>query len=118
MHRRNALRAEKILQDRLFRNPKIDVVWDSVVEEIVGIPEPPEVTGVRLRNLRTGAVSEHRCDGVFVAIGHTPVTELGRRAAAARRGGLHADRAGFDRDRRFPGSLPPATSRTRCSARR
>jgi thioredoxin reductase (NADPH) len=76
VHRRNALRAEKILQDRLFRNPKIDIVWDSVVEEILGIPEPPEVTGVRLRNLRTGSVTEHRCDGVFIAIGHTPVTEL------------------------------------------
>src|SRR3954468_11350181 len=58
IHRRNTLRAEKILQDRLFRNPKIDIVWDSVVDEIVGIPEPPEVTGVRLRNLRTGAVTE------------------------------------------------------------
>ena len=76
VHRRNALRAEKILQERLFRNPKIDVVWDSVVEEILGVPEPPEVTGVRLRNLRTGAVAERVCDGVFVAIGHTPVTEL------------------------------------------
>ena len=76
VHRRDALRAEKILQDRLFRNEKIAVIWDSVVEEIVGIPEPPEVTGVRLRNLRTGAVSEVGCDGVFVAIGHTPVTGL------------------------------------------
>jgi thioredoxin reductase (NADPH) len=76
IHRRNALRAEKILQDRLFRNPKIDIVWDTVVDEIVGIPEPPEVTGVKLRNLRTGAVTERACDGVFVAIGHTPVTEL------------------------------------------
>jgi thioredoxin reductase (NADPH) len=70
------LRAEKILQDRLFRNPKIDIVWDTVVDEIVGIPEPPEVTGVKLRNLRTGALTERACDGVFVAIGHTPVTEL------------------------------------------
>ena len=76
VHRRAALRAEKILQDRVFRNPKIAVIWDSVVEEILGIPEPPEVTGVRLRNLRTGAVTEQACDGVFVAIGHTPVTEL------------------------------------------
>jgi thioredoxin reductase (NADPH) len=74
VHRRNALRAEKILQDRLFRNPKIEVIWDSVVEEIIGVPEPPEVTGVRLRNLRTGAAGEHRCDGVFIAIGHTPTT--------------------------------------------
>jgi thioredoxin reductase (NADPH) len=76
VHRRDALRAEKILQQRLFRNPKIDIVWDSIVEEILGIPEPPEVTGVRLRNLRSGAVGEHACDGVFIAIGHTPVTGL------------------------------------------
>ncbi len=76
IHRRDTLRAEKILQDRLFRNPKIAIVWDSVVEEILGIAEPPEVTGVRLRNIKTGAVSERACEGVFVAIGHTPVTEL------------------------------------------
>jgi thioredoxin reductase (NADPH) len=76
VHRRDRLRAEKILQDRLFRNPKIDIIWDTVVEEIVGVVEPPEVTGVKLRNLRTGAVTERAIDGVFVAIGHTPVTEL------------------------------------------
>ena len=76
VHRRDALRAEKILQDRLFRNPKIDVVWDNVVEEILGVPEPPVVTGIRLRNARTGALSEHACDGIFIAIGHTPVTEF------------------------------------------
>jgi thioredoxin reductase (NADPH) len=76
VHRRTALRAEKILQDRLFRNPKIDIIWDSVVEEIFGEPEPPQVTGVRLRNVRTGAASDLRCDGVFIAIGHTPVTGL------------------------------------------
>jgi thioredoxin reductase (NADPH) len=76
VHRRNALRAEKILQDRLFRNPKIDIVWDSVVEEILGVPEPPIVTGIRLRNVRSGALTEHACDGVFIAIGHTPVTGL------------------------------------------
>src|SRR5215472_14128217 len=74
VHRRDALRAEKILQERLFRNPKINVIWDSVVEEIRGIAEPPQVTGVRLRNLRNGAITERACDGVFVAIGHTPVT--------------------------------------------
>jgi thioredoxin reductase (NADPH) len=74
IHRRDALRAEKILQDRLFRNPKIDIVWDSVVEEILGEPEPPTVTGVRLRNVRSGLARELLCDGVFIAIGHTPVT--------------------------------------------
>jgi len=76
IHRRDTLRAEKILQDRMFRNPKIAVVWDSVVEEILGVPEPPEVTGVRLRNVKTGGISERACEGVFIAIGHTPVTEL------------------------------------------
>ena len=60
IHRRDQLRAEKILQDRLFRNPKIEIVWDSVVEEILGdAPRPPRVTGVRLRNIATGAV--RRC---------------------------------------------------------
>jgi thioredoxin reductase (NADPH) len=76
VHRRDTLRAEKILQDRLFRNPKIAVIWDSVVEEILGVPEPPEVTGVRLRDVKTGVLSEHACEGVFIAIGHNPVTEL------------------------------------------
>jgi thioredoxin reductase (NADPH) len=76
VHRRDALRAEKILQDRLFRHPKIDVIWDTVIEEILGEPEPPQVTGVRLRSQRTGALSDHPCDGVFIAIGHTPVTDL------------------------------------------
>ena len=76
IHRRDTLRAEKILQDRLFRNPKIAVIWDSVVEEVLGTPEPPEVTGVRLRNVKTGALSDRSCEGVFIAIGHTPVTEL------------------------------------------
>src|SRR5260370_14765902 len=74
IHRRDALRAEKILQERLFRNPKIGIIWDSVVEEILGVREPPTVTGVRLRNTRTGNLSDLPCDGVFVAIGHTPVT--------------------------------------------
>jgi thioredoxin reductase (NADPH) len=76
VHRRDALRAEKILQDRLFANPKIAVVWDSVVDEILGIAEPPAVTGVRLRNLCTGGARDHPCDGVFIAIGHTPATGL------------------------------------------
>jgi thioredoxin reductase (NADPH) len=76
VHRRDILRAEKILQDRLFRNPKIEIIWDSVVDDILGLPEPPTVTGIRLRNVRSGAVSELGCDGVFVAIGHTPVTDF------------------------------------------
>src|SRR6201996_2861838 len=76
VHRRNALRAEKILQARLFRNPKIDIIWDTVVAEILGEREPPRVTGVRLRNVPTGRLFDLACDGVFVAIGHTPVTGL------------------------------------------
>jgi thioredoxin reductase (NADPH) len=76
IHRRGALRAEKILQDRLFRNPKIEILWNSVVTEILGVREPPRVTGVRVRNLFTGEESERACEGVFIAIGHTPVTDF------------------------------------------
>jgi thioredoxin reductase (NADPH) len=76
VHRRNTFRAERILQDRLFKNPKISVVWDSVVDEITGADDPRKVTGVTLRNVRTGALSQLVCDGVFIAIGHAPATEL------------------------------------------
>jgi thioredoxin reductase (NADPH) len=76
VHRRDSLRAEKILQDRLFKHPMIDVVWNSVVEEILGADDPPKVTGIRLKNVRTGTVEERPVDGVFIAIGHTPATEL------------------------------------------
>jgi thioredoxin reductase (NADPH) len=80
IHRRNEFRAEKILQERLFGKPNVKVVWDTTVEEILGKPAapplPPSTTGVRLRNVRTGAVSELPIDGVFVAIGHAPAVEL------------------------------------------
>jgi thioredoxin reductase (NADPH) len=76
VHRRDALRAERILQDRLFKHDKISLVWDSAVEEIRGNDTPPAVTHVRLRNLKTGSVSELPSDGVFIAIGHRPATEL------------------------------------------
>jgi thioredoxin reductase (NADPH) len=76
VHRRDAFRAEKILQDRLFRLPNVQVVWDSALEEICGQDNPPSVTHVRIRNVKTGAVSELRTDGVFIAIGHKPSTEL------------------------------------------
>jgi thioredoxin reductase (NADPH) len=76
VHRRDSLRAERILQDRLFAHPKVEVVWDSAVEEICGTQGPPSVTHLRLKNTRTGAMSELRADGVFVAIGHKPSTEL------------------------------------------
>ena len=76
IHRRDSLRAEKIAQDRMFSNPKVSVVWDSVVEEIVGTDAPTSVTGVRLKNVKTGEVSTLKCDGVFIAIGHNPNTDL------------------------------------------
>jgi thioredoxin reductase (NADPH) len=76
VHRRDSFRAEKILQDRLFKNPKIKVIWDTVLDDVIGSDAPPKVTHVRLKNVKTGAVSEHAVDGVFIAIGHTPATEL------------------------------------------
>ena len=76
VHRRDSLRAEKILQQRLFANPKISVIWDHVVDEILGTDEPPGVTGLRLRHARTGAAQELALDGVFIAIGHAPTTSL------------------------------------------
>lgn len=78
IHRRDALRAEKILQRRLLSHPRIEVVWNSVVEEILGSGEPPTVSGVRLRNVRTGQLSTLAVGGVFVAIGHTPNTGIFR----------------------------------------
>jgi len=75
IHRRNTLRAEKIMQDRLFKNPKIKMIWDSEVEEVLG-ENQKTVTGIRLRNVKTGETSELKVDGLFVAIGHTPNTEL------------------------------------------
>jgi thioredoxin reductase (NADPH) len=76
VHRRDAFRAERILQDRLSKHPKIDVIWDSALEEVCGGETPPSVTHVRLRNLKTNAVSELKTDGIFIAIGHKPATEL------------------------------------------
>ncbi len=76
IHRRDSFRAEKIMQDRLFRNPKIDVVWDTAVIEILGTEDPLGVTGVRVQNVKTGAEQVIPCDGFFVAIGHAPASEL------------------------------------------
>jgi thioredoxin reductase (NADPH) len=76
VHRRDHFRAEKILQDRLFKNPKIEVIWDHALEEIVGTENPKSVTGVKLKNTKTGAVTERAADGVFIAIGHVPATQL------------------------------------------
>jgi thioredoxin reductase (NADPH) len=76
IHRRDAFRAERILQDRLFANPKVEVRWNAVVEDILGTGSPVSVNAVRLRDTHTGAVSDLPVDGVFVAIGHAPATEL------------------------------------------
>ncbi|MEJ2123903.1 MAG: thioredoxin-disulfide reductase [Alphaproteobacteria bacterium] len=76
VHRRNELRSERVLQERLLNHEKIDVIWDTTIEEIVGQDSPPGVNGVRLKNVKTGEVTEMPIDGVFVAIGHSPATAL------------------------------------------
>ncbi|HQT65398.1 MAG: thioredoxin-disulfide reductase [Acidocella sp. 20-57-95] len=76
VHRRDSLRAEKILQDRLFANPKISVIWDHAVEEITGTAAPAVVTGLTLKSTKTGALQSIAVDGVFIAIGHAPTTAV------------------------------------------
>jgi thioredoxin reductase (NADPH) len=77
VHRRNSLRAEKILQGRLFAHPKINVIWDSEIEDVLGNATiPPAVTGVRIRNVNTGATTDLKADGFFVAIGHAPAVDF------------------------------------------
>jgi thioredoxin reductase (NADPH) len=76
VHRRDSFRAEKILQDRLFKNPKVSVVWDTVLAEVAGNDDPLKVKGVILRNVKTDGFTEMLADGVFIAIGHTPASEL------------------------------------------
>ncbi|WP_237478468.1 thioredoxin-disulfide reductase [Lichenibacterium dinghuense] len=78
VHRRDHLRAEKVLQTRLFKHPKVEVLWNHAVDEILGEGVPARVTGVRLRDTLTGAPTVLRADGVFVAIGHSPATEVFR----------------------------------------
>jgi len=88
VHRRDEFRAEKILQERLFANPKIEVIWDHAVEDVLGTTDPAGVTGVRLRHVKTGAARDVSCDGFFVAIGHAPASELFK-------GQLEMDAAGY-----------------------
>jgi thioredoxin reductase (NADPH) len=76
VHRRDSFRAERIMQERLFKNPKVEVVWNSVLDEVLGTGDPKTVTGVKLRNVTTGDTSTLAVDGVFVAIGHVPATGL------------------------------------------
>jgi thioredoxin reductase (NADPH) len=88
VHRRAEFRAERILQERLFANPKIDVIWNSAVEEVQGTTDPLGVTGVVLKDVKTGATREVACDGFFVAIGHAPSSSLFK-------GQLEMDAAGY-----------------------
>jgi thioredoxin reductase (NADPH) len=76
VHRRDGLRAEKVLQERLFKHPKVEVIWNHALDEVTGDATPPSVTGARLRHVGTGEIREIKADGVFVAIGHAPASEL------------------------------------------
>jgi thioredoxin reductase (NADPH) len=76
VHRRDHFRAERILQERLFKHPKIKVIWDSAVDEICGTENPNKVTHIRLKNVKNGALTDVPTDGVFIAIGHSPATDL------------------------------------------
>ncbi|MDB5475130.1 MAG: trxB, partial [Phenylobacterium sp.] len=88
VHRRDEFRAEKILQERLFAHPKIEVVWDNAIDEVTGAEDPMGVTGVRLKSVKTGETREIACDGVFIAIGHAPASQLFQ-------GQLEMDAAGY-----------------------
>jgi thioredoxin reductase (NADPH) len=87
VHRRESFRAEKIMQERLFKNPKSEVVWNSVLKEVLGEGTPKSVNGVRLENIKTGQTTELKADGVFVAIGHEPATALFKGQLAMRPSG-------------------------------
>ena len=76
IHRRNELRAEKMLQKKLKENKKIEIIWDSVLEEVLGNEKPKGVTGIKIKNLKTNSVSDLKIDGLFIAIGHDPATSL------------------------------------------
>jgi thioredoxin reductase (NADPH) len=109
VHRRDSFRAEKILQERLARNPKIEVIWDTAVDEILGTADPRSVTGVRLKNVKTGVMSERAVDGIFIAIGHPCLSANCQRP----------NRATSSRGPTAPQQISracsrPVTSRTRC----
>ena len=76
IHRRNELRAEKMLQKKLMENKKIEIIWDSAVDEVIGDGDPKNVTGIKVKNLKTNEVQEMKIDGLFIAIGHDPATSL------------------------------------------
>jgi thioredoxin reductase (NADPH) len=94
VHRRDELRAERILQDRLLAEPKIEVIWNTRIDEVLGPEEPLGVTGVRLKDLKTGETRELAADGVFVAIGHAPASELFLGQLETKQGGYLKVKAG------------------------
>jgi thioredoxin reductase (NADPH) len=99
IHRKGELRAEKILQERLFAHPKIEVIWHAEVDEVLGTDMPKGVTGVRLRDLKAGGTRDLAVDGLFIAIGHAPASDLFK-------GQLEVDRSGYLRVK--PGSASTA----------
>jgi thioredoxin reductase (NADPH) len=88
IHRRDKLRAEKLLQKKLMNNKKIEIIWDSVVEDIIGQKDPKSVTGIKIKNLKTNSVSKLKIDGLFIAIGHIPATSIFK-------GQLNMDKEGY-----------------------
>jgi thioredoxin reductase (NADPH) len=87
VHRRDSFRAERILQERLYQNPKISVLWHTVLDDVIGDDSPLKVKAARLRNLKTDEISERRIDGIFIAIGHAPASELVAGQVEMKRGG-------------------------------
>ena len=88
IHRRNELRAEKMLQEKLKANKKIEIIWDSVVEDVLGEKNPKSVKGIKIKNVKTNKISELKVDGLFIAIGHDPATSLFK-------GQLNMDKEGY-----------------------
>ena len=93
VHRRDTLRAEKILQDRLFKNPKIEVKWDSIVKEIIGTDNPLGVEGILIEDLKNKKVINIPCKGVFIAIGHSPSNQLVKDQLETHHGGYVATKS-------------------------
>ncbi len=89
VHRRDKFKSEKILQDRLFKNPKIEVIWNHALDEVLGSENPKTVTGARLKNTVTGEVKEMKIDGIFIAIGHKPNSDIFKNT------GLEIDAEGY-----------------------
>ena len=117
IHRRDRFRAEPILQDRLLAKPNVEVVWNHVIDEMLGQHEPTKsVTGVRIRDVKTGETTELSTDGLFVAIGHDPATSFFAVNSRWMRPAISKSAPGR-RKHPFPGAWRPAMSSTRCSAR-